>query len=194
MAQRGRLRASRIAVGVLCLFVIGLFGTEFNQITETPLTSWNEDQAADCAIVLTGGPGRVREGLDLLARGSVKKLIVAGTHPKAQLREIFPMWPYFGGVDEGDIFFERRSRTTYGNAQQTLPLAEGLGCGKILLVTSRIHMHRALRTFRRTYPSDIQLLSQPTTPGFGESEVREILFETVKSLFYQLWIFDALGA
>ena len=189
------MTASRLGSGIFALAVLGLFGREYFDILETPLTSWTTDQSAECAVVLTGGPGRVREGLDLLARGAVKKLIVAGTHPKAQLREIFPMWPYFGGVSEGHIFFERRSRTTYGNAQQTLPLAEGLGCAKILLVTSTIHMHRALRTFRRVYPADIQLVARPTTPGMGESEVKEVLFETVKALFYQLWVFDSvLGA
>lgn len=188
------MKFSRVTILILGLTILSLFGREYFEIVETPITSWNVDQTADCAIVLTGGPGRVREGLDLLARGTVKKLIVAGTHPKAQLREIFPMWPYFGGVNEADIFFERRSRTTYGNAQQTLPLAEGLGCARVLVVTSKIHMHRAFRTFRRTYPADIELVSRPTTPGFGESEVREILFETLKALFYQLWIFDAITA
>ena len=186
------MTASRLGGGFFALALLGLFGREYFDILETPLTSWTTDQSAECAVVLTGGPGRVREGLDLLARGAVKKLIVAGTYPKAQLREIYPMWPYFGGVSEGHIFFERRSRTTYGNAQQTLPLVEGLGCAKVLLVTSTIHMHRALRTFRRVYPADIQLVARPTTPGMGESEVKEVLFETVKALFYQLWVFDSV--
>ncbi|MEZ4871113.1 MAG: hypothetical protein R2827_02480 [Bdellovibrionales bacterium] len=55
-------------------FIFGLviFINEQRRILSQPATAWLEDQSADCAIVLTGGPFRIREGMDLLSQGKVK--------------------------------------------------------------------------------------------------------------------------
>ena len=41
---------------------------EANRIQSQDLNSWTEDVKADCAVVLTGGPNRLNEGMDLLAQ------------------------------------------------------------------------------------------------------------------------------
>src|SRR5882672_1590713 len=116
-----------IAISALSVFVLalaGLFSREIGLIEREPISAWVEDHKADCAVVLTGGPGRIREGFDLLAQGQVRKLIISGVHPRSTLREIFPQWPFYGGLHEDDVVLEKRSTTTYGNAQQSLPLVE----------------------------------------------------------------------
>src|SRR5580658_8318424 len=137
-------RWSYVALIALIMFIFGgLFRREVGYIEHEPISAWTEDHKADCAVVLTGGPGRVREGFDLLAQGQVRKLIISGVHPKATLREIFPQWPFYGNLREEDVVLERRSATTYGNAQQSLPLVEALHCRNLVLITSHLHMHRA---------------------------------------------------
>jgi uncharacterized SAM-binding protein YcdF (DUF218 family) len=105
------------------------------------------------------------------------------------LRSIFPHWPFYGPVSEDDVILEKRSTTTYGNAQQSLPLVEALHCHDVILVTSRVHMYRAFRTFRSVFPAEIPIyaravISQHFDPGYWE-----VFFETLKAIFYDLWAY-----
>lgn len=165
------------------------FTREMGRIGAQPVTSWNEDLTADCAVVLTGGPNRIREGFDLLTRKSVQKLIISGVHPHAGLRDILPLWPFYGDIREQDVILERRSRTTYGNAQQSLPLVEALRCRDLILITSRTHMRRALKTFHAEFPPQITILPRAVTAASVEPTWSEISTETLKALFYSLWAY-----
>src|SRR5688572_1569964 len=144
------LRWLSLALSLLVIAVLaGLFRREQKLVAAESISAWTEDHRADCAIVVTGGPGRVREGFDLLAQGQVHKLIISGVHPKATLREIFPQWPFYGTLRAEDVVLERRSATTYGNALQSLPLVEAMRCRSLVLITSHLHMRRAFKTFRQ---------------------------------------------
>lgn len=181
-----------IAPGLVLLIALILgdwFRREYKVIGEEPISAWTEDHKADCAVVLTGGPGRVREGFDLLAQGQVHKLIISGVHPGATLREIFPQWPFYGGLRVEDVVLERRSATTYGNAQQSLPLIEALRCRSLVLVTSHLHMRRSYKTFRRITPDEILILTRSISSGSVPPRFSDLGFETVKSLFYSLWAY-----
>jgi len=165
------------------------FRIEYRTVASTPPNAWEEDQRADCAVVVTGSPGRVREGVDLLYRGSVKKLIISGVHPQAGWREILPTAPFYGGLRDEDIVLERRSTTTYGNATQTLPLVEALHCRSLILVTSTLHMHRALKTFQAVFPPDFPILPQAIVSGSLIPDGMDAFAEAVKSLFYSIWAY-----
>jgi uncharacterized SAM-binding protein YcdF (DUF218 family) len=162
---------------------------EFQKIQNEPMISWTKSQSADCAVVLTGGVGRVREGFDLLANQNVKKLIISGVYPNALLREIMPVLHFYGALNENDIVLDRRSETTYGNAQQSIPIVEALRCRDILLVTSRTHMYRAYRTFHASFPENISIQKHPVVSNRYEPLFFEVLAEALKSLFYSLWAY-----
>lgn len=176
-----------IALGVSLAII--KFRLEYNNVASTPINSWEQEIEADCAIVLTGGIGRVREGLDLLYRGSVKKLIVSGVHPKAEWRDILPSQAFYGNIREDDVVLERRSTTTYGNATQSLPLVEALHCRSIALVTSHLHMNRAYKTFRAVFPVDFPIYSYAMVGGEYNPSFMDTSFETIKSLFYSTWAY-----
>ncbi len=175
-------------IALVCL-ISWLFAREMRLVREQPVSSWTEDQNADCAVVLTGGPQRVREGFDLLIRKSVQKLIISGVNPSADVRDIFPLLLFHGEVRENDIILEKHSLTTYGNAQQSLALVEALRCRDIILVTSRLHMYRALSTFREEFPSTIPIYPRSVVAGQFESDWLEVAWETFKSMFYSLWAY-----
>lgn len=178
-----------IAFSIL-LFASGyLYYQQAEIILRQKATSWTESHHADCAVVLTGGPGRVREGFDLLAQSRVKKLIVSGVYPQAELRDIFPQWPYYGAINEEDVVLEKRSTSTYGNAQQTLPLIEVLRCRNIILITSRLHMNRSFKIFRSVLPNEIDIYARAIVAGRYEPTFVELFIETTKSLFYNLWAY-----
>ncbi|XGC82311.1 YdcF family protein [Bdellovibrio bacteriovorus] len=177
---------------VMALFsaiVVYRFYDEYKKVQSEVVQSWLKTPAADCAVVLTGGPGRVREGFDLLANQRVKKLIISGVYSNARLREIMPVWPFYGNLTENDVVLDRRSETTYGNAQQSLPIVEALKCRDILLVTSKLHMYRAYHTFRATFPENIYIQKHSIIGGRYESLVWEASFEALKSLFYSVWAY-----
>ncbi len=159
------------------------------QIVSQQVTAWSVDHRADCGVVLTGGPGRVREGFDLLAQGRVRKLIVSGVYPQAELRDILPQWMFYGAIDEDDVILEKRSTTTYGNAQQTLPLIEVLKCRDIVLVTSRLHMYRSYQIFRAVVPTEVAIYPRAIVAGRYEPTFVELFIETTKTLFYTLWAY-----
>lgn len=176
--------------GALVLAVsVGLYRREMRLVASEPISAWTEDHRADCAVVLTGGPGRVREGFDLLAQGQVHKLIISGVHPHATLREIFPQWPYYGSLRAEDVVLERRSGTTYGNAQQSLPLVEAMRCRSLVLVTSHLHMRRAYKTFRSVYPPEILILTRGVSSGAIPPRATDYAVEVLKSLFYSFWAY-----
>ncbi|MBX2986291.1 MAG: YdcF family protein [Bdellovibrionaceae bacterium] len=162
---------------------------EMRAIRTTPLSSWDKEVNADCAVVLTGGPGRVREGFDLLADRHVKKLIISGVHPDARLRDLMPNWTFHHGLKEEDVVLEKRSETTWGNAQQSLPIVEALRCRDIVLVTSRAHMRRAFRTFRSAFPESILIQTQAVVGTRAQPAFLETVVEALKSMFYSLWAY-----
>ena len=176
-----------ILAGVGLLF--SLCRKEMKKVRSEPISSWSEDHYGDCAVVLTGAPGRVREGIDLLVRGQVKKLIISGVHPQSSLYEIFPEWPFYFSLNPEDVVLERQSATTYGNAVQSFVLAEALQCHNLVLVTSQPHMYRAYRSFRTVFPSEYRLIKHAIPHGGSQTEVEEFAIEAVKSAFYSLWAY-----
>ena len=181
-----------VFAGILVLFGLlsWAFVREARAIRAQSVSSWSEDAVADCAVVVTGGPSRIREGFDLLSRRSVQKLIISGVHPQVELRELFPLWPYYGELREQDVVIERRSQTTYGNAVQTLPLVEALRCRDLVLVTSRLHMRRTMSMFKSEFPPGFPI-SPRAVLGQGNAEPGwwELSNETLKSIFYDLWAY-----
>ena len=187
-----RSRRRRVTVSISIL-ATGLFVAawvhEIRMILSQPVSSWTEDVTADCAVTLTGGPQRIREGLDLLSRHSVQKLIVSGVRAQTSLRDIFPLLPYYGSLREQDVILERRSQTTFGNAQQTLPLVEALRCRDLVLITSRLHMRRAYWTFKAEFPADFPLIVRSVPAINDPPGWDEIAWESLKSLFYSAWAY-----
>ena len=158
-------------------------------ISEQPVNAWTDAQQADCAVVLTGERNRLDEGLDLLYQNKVKKLIISGVNPGSYIEEIFPHLVLYGRIKKEDIILEKNSKTTYGNAQQTLPLVEALKCQDLILVTSRIHMYRSLKTFQAAFPPNITIYPRATLGRQYKLQWDQIAVESLKSIFYSPWAY-----
>lgn len=168
---------------------IFLFYFEYKRVDSFKNDYTYKRQEADCAVVLTGGPGRIREGIDLLANKSVKKLIISGVNPNSYFKQIFPMWVYYPEVSESNVILEKRSETTFGNAVQSLPLVELLRCQDVLLITSQVHMYRADKTFKKIFPKTIQVKANPLFLSRETYTLSDLIQETFKSIFYSLWVY-----
>lgn len=144
---------------------------------------------ADCGVVLTGSPGRIRESFELLGQKKIRKLIVSGVYKETQLNEIFPHLAFYPEISEQDIFLEKKSETTYGNAVQSLALVKALQCHDILLITSQLHMYRAYRIFSHIYPTSITI-NKLTVANKRDFSFFEYFLETLKvTLYWALGLF-----
>lgn len=110
---------------------------------------------ADAIVVLTGGAQRVSTGIDLLAQGKGKRLLISGVHKDVKPRELLPE-PSLP-VDLGYA-----AHNTIQNAQETRAWVLSHQYTSLVLVTSRYHMRRALLEFAQRLPS-IELFSYPVS-------------------------------
>lgn len=191
LLSKKQKRIFKISFVLLVMVSIGIgffVGLHARRVLHVTAHQGRVDQSADCAVVLTGGPGRVREGFALLSQRQIKKLIISGVHPQATLREVFPQFPFYGISDERDIILEKRSTTTYGNVMQSLSVVEALRCRSLLVVTSSLHLYRSLRTFLAHRPEGLIVQGRavdvwPVPTFFDQS------LEILKSGFYDLWAY-----
>ena len=170
---------------VTAVLLVGFYLKELQNVRAEKVTSWTEDSTADCAVVLTGSRGRVKDGLALISRGAIRKLIISGVYEKANLRDIYPEWPYYGDLNPDDVVLEKFSKTTFGNALQTSTLVDALKCKDLILITSQTHMYRAYKTFRANFPKEFRIIKRSVLGGDAFEEYEE----AIKSLFYSVWTY-----
>ncbi|MDP3673069.1 MAG: YdcF family protein [Telluria sp.] len=161
---------------------------------EYPALTAQASPSADAILVLGGalsgaspprrptfslGPaaGRVWHTAQLYRAGKARWVIVAGGNQPGQEQEqveaeaIVEMLDVLG-VPREAMRMEGLSRNTRENTANSLPLVQSLGVKRVLLVTSALHMPRAVKTFTKVWGgSGIELIPaatdvEPETPQF----------------------------
>lgn len=149
---------------VAAAVMVALFFLEFAASTKSYGPS---GAGADAIVVLTGGRGRIDEGLVLLRRGRAKLLILSGVHQDSDLDSIF--LKRVNSVESSKIVLEKRSRSTFENALEVRRLMAENGFTSMVLITSGYHMKRARYTFGKVMPEGTRI--EPynvSTPNFDE--------------------------
>jgi len=187
---------SLVFVPVSAIYKYGeiLAGTAFTAQSGELLRS----EKRDCGIVLTGGSGRVRDGIVLLSRGQIGKLILSGVNPKSSFQDIYPDIAFYPDVSLSNVVLEKTSSSTVTNAQSSLIIVEALSCKTVVLITSDYHMYRALRTFRAVFPPTVSMEpyavnSDQFLPGkswiLSPKALGVVMEEAFKFFFYMLTVF-----
>ncbi|MBI5492091.1 MAG: YdcF family protein [Deltaproteobacteria bacterium] len=123
----------------------------------------------DAIVVLTGGMGRVEEGLSLLRKGKAGLLVLSGVHADADLDSIF--LNHLDRSERPRIVLEKKSGSTFENAVEVKRFMEERGLKSMVLITSVYHMKRAEYIFRRIMPPDIRIEPyRVSTPNFDEEK------------------------
>jgi uncharacterized SAM-binding protein YcdF (DUF218 family) len=118
-----------------------------------------KDVKTDAIVVLTGGRGRIEEGVRLYREKKARWLFLIGVDPSVQKRELLK-----GGDGEGDgegVILEKVSRNTLENAFYSRDLIIKKDIRSIRLITSRYHMKRATLIFRNLLPKDVAIYPHP---------------------------------
>jgi uncharacterized SAM-binding protein YcdF (DUF218 family) len=123
----------------------------------------------DAVVVLTGGPLRLRAGLEALEAGRAHKLFVSGVHPGVELAELLRAAGQPNGKAECCIVLGHSADNTEGNASETRAWMAREGFRSLRLVTASYHLRRSLLEFRHAMP-EIAIVPHPV---FTESFRRE---------------------
>ena len=165
-----RIAAIALLAATLAVFLFLDFvaSTGFFGAASAPATPARQ---AEAIVVLTGGKGRVEEGLRLFRNGSSRVLILSGVHENSDLDSIFRRSGKPGTDERGNIILEKASGSTYENAVEVNKIARRLGLKSVLLITSIYHMKRAHYTFRKILPPEVTIVPI-TVPSPNYDEYR----------------------
>jgi uncharacterized SAM-binding protein YcdF (DUF218 family) len=138
---------------------------------------------------LAPAAGRVWHAAALYRAGKARWVIVAaGNRPNDT--ELQPETQAIGemlqalGVPRQALRLDSNSRNTRENARQALREARAVGARSVLLVTSAIHMERAVRTFEREWQGEPIRLIPATTDYWmvGTRQGLDLWFPTASAL------------
>lgn len=146
---------------------------------------YDEKTRADAIIVLTGGDKRVNTGLDLLASGKGRLLLVSGVNEQVKTEDLISLW-------KGDhkkvmccITLGYGASDTATNAIETQEWIKTRSVKSIRLVTSNYHMARSLLMFRKAMPQ-LTIYAHPVVPDDFEPWGRQ--FWTLTFSEYNKWL------
>ncbi|MEN8236576.1 MAG: YdcF family protein [Pseudomonadota bacterium] len=156
------------------------------QQTQDPLA-----QKTDAIVVLTGGSGRLAEGVSLLAAKNEepRQLFISGVDKGVPIKELLAHLN-LGQVDVNCcIALGYEATNTRENARETLVWMQHKDYQSMRLVTAHYHMPRSLMEFRRLMPN-YKIVPHPIVPPLFKRrdwhgimhQVRAVCFEYIKFL------------
>jgi uncharacterized SAM-binding protein YcdF (DUF218 family) len=122
-----------------------------------------DPSTTDAIVVLTGGSGRLDEGLRLLAAGLGGELFVSGVAHGVDVATLLKLARRTPEGLDRRISVGYRADNTAGNARETAAWMRSRGFASLRLVTASYHMPRSLFEFRRAMPN-IRLVVHPVFP------------------------------
>ncbi|WEX10058.1 YdcF family protein [Chelativorans sp. AA-79] len=145
---------------------------------------------ADGIVVLTGGQSRIDTGMDLLAAGKGKRLLISGVNPIARADDLRLATGGDRTLFNCCVDIDRAALNTIGNAQESAKWVSANTFGSIIVVTNNYHMPRSLLEMRRILPkADLQpypVVNTPLDDGAWMSDpdaLRVLVTEYAKYLY-----------
>jgi uncharacterized SAM-binding protein YcdF (DUF218 family) len=167
-------------MGVFALFI---WARPLLMVCETP-------RPADAILLLGGGlEDRARVAADLFQQGFAPFILITGAGDcELNRRRLMKH-----GVPEAAIEVECRSRSTWENAQFSLPLLRERAARRVLLVTTWYHTRRAVAVFRSS-GAEIDFspvatrhhLVNDLRPAFTTYAARRVFAEYAKIVWYRV--------
>jgi uncharacterized SAM-binding protein YcdF (DUF218 family) len=160
-----RRRFARLAGAFLLLFAIWLGGLIYFT-TLIPDSVADPARATDGIVVLTGGSDRLREGLQLLADGKAKRLLISGVYRDASLDDLLREAAVNLSQPLRDccVTVGYRAGNTLGNATEAAEWAAANDVHSLRLVTADYHMPRSLLEFSHALPGTL-IVPHPVFPA-----------------------------
>ena len=149
-----RLLLVAVVLSVAWLFGLLLFAASL------PTAASQPDRKTDAIVVLTGGSGRLHQGLELLAQNKASKLFVSGVYRGVEVEELLTVSQQSPQELECCVVLGYEADNTHGNALETARWMKQENYTSLRLVTATYHMPRSLLEFRRVMP-ETEILPHP---------------------------------
>ena len=122
----------------------------------------------DAIVAITGGPGRIEQGVRLLAEGRAKRMLIAGADPSVREADLLDRLRAPKNLFDCCVDLGSESVDTRSNAEEAKRWLERRRYKSIRLVTSDWHMRRARYEFNRQLDSGIEIVPDAvrTEPNF----------------------------
>lgn len=166
---------------LLLLYVLGFI------VFAVTLGSPSGDERTEAAVALTGGGGRIEHGMEVLAAGEVKRLLVSGADPSVTKPDLIERLGGREELVECCVDLDSVSVDTRSNAEETGRWLDEHGFKSFRLITSDWHMRRARYEFRRVLRDRFEIVPDAvkSEPSFMTlfSEYNKYLLRRVAILF-----------
>jgi uncharacterized SAM-binding protein YcdF (DUF218 family) len=159
--RRGGRFFRRLVVLVFGLALIWLAGL-VRFADSIPRTVDDPTRRTDAIVVLTGGSGRLDEGLNLLELNLGERLFVSGVYRGVDVKTLFQMFQRNPQDLEARIGIGTAINTK-GNASETADWIAAQGYKSLRLVTASYHMPRSLMEFHNAMPGTV-IVTHPVFP------------------------------
>ncbi|MGZ3409779.1 MAG: YdcF family protein [Xanthobacteraceae bacterium] len=133
------------------------------------LAAVERNASADGVVVLTGGPDRIADAIDLLAAGRGKRLLITGVNPMTRMQELARQQPKYAPVFSCCVDIDHSATNTVGNAIETRRWAQPHNFRSLIVVTSSYHMPRAIAELSHQLPG-VTLIPYPVVTERGRTE------------------------
>ncbi len=112
----------------------------------------------DAIVVPTGSGGRIARGLELLADGNAKEMLVTGVDPRVRPGEFQAEYGAAAELMECCVTLGFSALDTRGNARETSEWLAEREHTSLRLVTADWHMRRAALELREQLPEEVSIM------------------------------------
>ena len=147
--RRRGLRALFAIVGAALLLLVAGF---LWFVAHLPVIETVPNRKADGIVVLTGYAARINDGLELLASGQGRRLLITGVHPTTRPGEISRLMPEHQRWFTCCVDLDHSAVNTIGNAIETRRWVKDRDFQSLIVVTSNFHMPRAMAELKHRLP------------------------------------------
>ncbi|WP_345719795.1 YdcF family protein [Qipengyuania polymorpha] len=142
----------RLLAAIFLVYAFGFLG--FAMTLPSPAA----DTQTDAVIVLTGGPGRIARGLEVIESGQAKEMFVSGVDPEVKPAEFAEQFDVSRRTMDCCVTLGFLAVDTRSNAGEVAQWMKEKEFTSARLVTTNWHMARAHSEVSSTLPADIAIV------------------------------------
>ncbi|MGH6719971.1 MAG: YdcF family protein [Alphaproteobacteria bacterium] len=153
-------RGLRLALAIATIAGLAWVGGLVWFVGQVPREPTTVESPIEAIVVLTGGSGRLEEGLALLRANPGARLFVSGVYHGVDVAELLRLDREIPDALRCCVELGHAADDTRGNARESAAWVKALSIRTIRLVTGNYHMPRSLLEFRRAMP-DVTIQPHP---------------------------------
>ena len=139
----------------------------------------------DAIVVLTGGPGRLARGVEILEAGRAKRMLISGVDPSVRSVELAKALGRDEKLFACCIDLGREAVDTRSNGDEVADWVRRHNYRSIRLVTSNYHVRRARLEIAARLDRELEIVEDPVAVPFGPALAAR---EWSKYAARRLWI------